>query len=90
MHAHLLRRGHGPAWIVGVFSWRTAHRFSKHSAGFGKPDRFTSALEQLHTKLIFQITDLPADGRLRDVKFLRGSAQDILSLCHSNEVTEMP
>jgi len=33
---------------------------------------------------------LPAHGRLRDVKFLRRSAQNVFSLCHGDEVTKVP
>ena len=44
----------------------------------------------MHTEFVLQITDLATDGRLRNVKFLRRSAQDVLSLCHGDEVTKMP
>jgi hypothetical protein len=53
-------------------------------------DRFTCAFEQLHTQLVFKVADLSAHGRLRDVKFLGGGAQDVLRLCHGHEVTKMP
>jgi len=33
---------------------------------------------------------LPAHGRLRNVKFLGSRAQNVLSFCHSDEVTKVP
>src|SRR4029077_13268362 len=52
--------------------------------------RFARALEQLHSQLVFQIANLAAHGRLRDVKFLCRGAQDVFSLRHRDEVTKMP
>jgi hypothetical protein len=44
----------------------------------------------MHTELVLEVADLPAHRRLRDVKFPGGSAQDVFSLCHSDEITKMP
>jgi hypothetical protein len=43
-------------------------------------------LEQLHTQLILEIADLPAQGRLRYMEFLRCRARDVFHLGNGHEV----
>jgi hypothetical protein len=72
---------------VGVqqhFARRRQKNFSRRR----EPHGFGAAFEQLKTDFVFEVADLAAQARLRNVQLERG-AGDIFLLGHSNEVTEM-
>ena len=51
-------------------------------------DALSAALEQQHAELVFELPDLPAQRRLRDVKQF-GGATDVLGLGHCDEVPKL-
>jgi hypothetical protein len=63
--------------------------FSEENAtGFGEPDGFCIAVEKRDTKLILQISDLPAKQGLRHVKPHR-RARHVLFFGNRHEVSQM-
>ena len=64
--------------------------FEKQRSRLTQTERFAVRSNNCTPSGLLQITDLPTHGRLRNVKFLRRSTQDVLSLCHSDEVTKVP
>ncbi len=58
-------------------------------AGFSETYRPCGALEKRDTHFGFQVTDLPAQRRLRNVESLSGSTH-VLFLCNRHEITQMP
>jgi hypothetical protein len=47
----------------------------EHLAGFGESDTLRAAVEQPGTKILLQMPDLPAEGRLGDMQGGRGAAE---------------
>ena len=54
----------------------------------GQPDGFRAALKKLKPKLIFEVVNLAADARLRDMELQRGT-RNIFFLGDGDEVAEM-
>jgi hypothetical protein len=61
----------------------------KQTPGLGQPNRFTGALQQSESHLLFEVAHLAAERRLRDVELQRG-ARDVLRLRHSHEIAQVP
>jgi hypothetical protein len=60
----------------------------KEFSGLGQFDPTCAALKQFHTKLLFEILDLPTQGRLGDVKPPR-RLRHVAKLGHGREITQM-
>ena len=74
-----------------ICSLENRARFSQENmAGLSESDCFAGSLEKLDAKFIFKIANLSAHSWLRNVKFLGSRAQNVLSFCHSDEVTKVP
>ena len=54
----------------------------------GQLERFRAALKKLKTDFVFEVADLPAQARLRDVQLQRG-ARNIFLLGDGDEITEV-
>src|SRR5689334_18654308 len=55
----------------------------------GKGNRLGPAFKQGDTDFLFQVTDLPAQGGLRDVQLLRRRSGDVFHLGDGDEVTQV-
>jgi hypothetical protein len=61
----------------------------QHSAGIRKRNAAPAADKQRHPETILEFPNLPAQGRLRDVKRQRGMSE-VQMLRHGHEVTKVP
>jgi hypothetical protein len=75
-----------PATARAFFT--AASACDKISRGRGQPHGFRAALKQGKADLVFEVADLAADARLRDVQLERG-AGDVFLPGHGDKVTEM-
>ena len=60
----------------------------KKASRFGQPQRPGIAFQQFHADLVFELLDLPAQRRLRDVQPLRCPGEAAL-FCHGHEILEV-
>jgi len=58
-----------------------------HRAGGGQPQPVRQALEQREAEFLFQLVDLPADGRTGHMQFL-GSGADRAGLRHGGKIAQ--
>ena len=76
-----------PGGVLGV-QQNGAGFGEKDFSGFRQPQGFGAAFKQLKTDFVFEIADLPAQARLRDVQLQRGT-RNILLLGDGDEITEV-
>ena len=60
------------------------------AAGFGQRDTVRTPLQQLHADFGLEVTDLPAQRRLRGMQPLLRRQLEAAALGHGDEVAEMP
>ena len=88
------RRDDDEAWNVDRGSCRRGLRRDLDLPGpgavprVGEADGFSSPLEELHAQFVFEVADLPAQRRLRDMQPF-GGARDILFLSGGDEIAQM-
>src|SRR5207302_143411 len=83
-------RGDGPRRVHSVFrALQHRARFGqKRATRFGEPDGPGAAFQKQEAQLLFQVADLAAQRRLRNVQLQRG-ARDVLLFGHADEIAEM-
>src|SRR5271169_3775405 len=62
----------------------------KGATGGGQFDAVHAAADQLNADLIFEISDLATEGRLRRVQPLLGGERQASLLCHRDEIAKVP
>ena len=72
--------------LIGLFQQSTCV-IEKDTSGVRQADRLRGALKQSEPGLIFEIANLPAKRRLRNVKLERG-ARDVFHLGHCHEIAQ--
>jgi len=73
--------------FVRPLHYRAGFR-EKDPPDFGKPHGFGAVLKQCHAQFVFEVADLPAQRRLRNVK-PRGRAGHVLFLGNGDEVSQV-
>ncbi len=86
-----LHSTHGGAGFFNRFIRPLQNRLRFGQKDFSRrrqPHGLGAAFQKREADFIFEVVDLPAQGRLRDVQFRRG-ARDIFRFSHGDEVTKM-
>ena len=91
-HIDLIARsaGNGPGFVHSVESVlkNRARLGQKDLSRLGQPDRFCAAFKKLKPDLIFEVVNLTADARLRDMELQRCPG-NIFLLGNGDKVAEM-